>query len=114
LLRDTGNGDGMNLEEIARDLKNAREVLGTIEARTLAGVAAMLSEVAENLSRTAERLERQRPVEWMDTKQAAAYLGISPGSFANAVASEDIPKHYFTGRKPKFSRQELDAWLMRR
>jgi excisionase family DNA binding protein len=50
----------------------------------------------------------------MDTKQAAAYLGISPGSFSNAVASEDIPKHYFTGRKPKFSRQELDAWLMKR
>ena len=54
LLPDTGNGDGMNLEEIARDLKNAREVLGTIEARTLAGVAAMLSEIAEKLSRTAE------------------------------------------------------------
>ena len=105
----------MNLEEVARDLKSAREVLDAVEARrTLAGVAAVLSEVAENLSRTAERLERQRPVEWMDTKQAAAYLGISPGSFANAVASEDIPKHYFTGRKPKFSRQELDAWLMRR
>jgi excisionase family DNA binding protein len=80
----------------------------------MVGVAAILSEVAENLSRTAERLEHQRPVEWMDTNQAAAYLGISPGSFANAVASEDIPKHYFTGRKPKFSRQELDAWLMGR
>jgi excisionase family DNA binding protein len=114
LLQDTGNGDGMNLEEVARDLKNAREILEAVEAKTLAGVAAVLSEVAENLSRTAERLERQRPVEWMDTNQAATYLGISPGSFANAVASEDIPKHYFTGRKPKFSRQELDAWLMRR
>ena len=112
MLRDTGDEDGMNLEEVARDLKNAREVLGTIEARTLVGVAAILSEVAENLSRTAQRLER--PVEWMDTNQAAAYLGISPGSFANAVASEGIPKHYFTDRKPKFSRQELDAWLMRR
>jgi hypothetical protein len=32
LLRDTGNGDGMNLEEVARDLKNAREVLGAVEA----------------------------------------------------------------------------------
>jgi excisionase family DNA binding protein len=114
LLRDTGDEDGMNLEEVARDLKNARVVLGTIEARTLVGVAAILSEVTENLSRTAQRLERQRLVEWMDTNQAAAYLGISPGSFANAVASEGIPKHYFTGRKPKFSRQELDAWLMRR
>ena len=54
MLRDTGNGDGMNLvEEVARDL-NAREILGDTETRTLAGVAAMLSEVAENLSRTAE------------------------------------------------------------
>jgi excisionase family DNA binding protein len=88
--------------------------LEAVEARTLAGVAAMLSEIAENLSRTAERLERQRPVEWMDTDQAAAYLGISPGSFANAVGSEGIPKHYFTGRKLKFSCQELDAWLMGR
>jgi hypothetical protein len=54
LLQDTGNGDGMNLEEVASDLKNAREVLGAVETKTLAGVAAMLSEVAENLSRTAE------------------------------------------------------------
>ena len=114
MLRDTGNEDGMHLEEVARDLKNAREILEAVETRTLAGVAAMLSEVAENLSRTAERLERQRPVEWMDTNQAAAYLGISPGSFANAVASQNIPRHYFTGRKPKFSRQELDAWLIGR
>jgi hypothetical protein len=57
----------MHLEEVARDLKNAREILEAVEARTLAGVAAVLSEIAENLSRTAERLERQRPVEWMDT-----------------------------------------------
>jgi hypothetical protein len=32
LLRYTGNGYGMNLEEIACDLKNAREVLGAVEA----------------------------------------------------------------------------------
>jgi hypothetical protein len=53
VLRDTGNEDGMNLEEVARDL-NTREVLVAVEARTLAGVAVMLSEVAENLSRTTE------------------------------------------------------------
>ena len=28
LLRDTGNGDDMNLEEVTGDLKNAREILG--------------------------------------------------------------------------------------
>jgi hypothetical protein len=44
----------MNLEEVTRNPKNTREVLGAVETRTLAGVAAMLSEVAENLSRTAE------------------------------------------------------------
>jgi hypothetical protein len=32
LLRAPGNGDGMNLGEVARDLKNAREVLGAVEA----------------------------------------------------------------------------------
>lgn len=53
VLRDMGNGDGVNLKEVARELKNARELLRAVEARTLVGVAAMLSEIAENLSRTA-------------------------------------------------------------
>ena len=45
-----GNGDGMNLEEVAHNPKNAREVLAAVETRTLARVATMFSEVAENLS----------------------------------------------------------------
>jgi hypothetical protein len=44
----------MYLEEVTRDFKNVREVLGAVEARNLAGVAAMLCEIAENLARTAE------------------------------------------------------------
>jgi hypothetical protein len=43
----------MNLEEVARDL-NAREALAAVETRTLVRVAAMLSEIVENLSPTAE------------------------------------------------------------
>ena len=43
-------------------------------------------------------------------RRGSAYLSISIGSFANAVASEGIPKHYFTELKPKFSRQELDPY----
>ena len=56
LLKDfrMGNGDSMNPEEVICDLKNVREVLRAVETRNLAGVAAMLCEVAENLSRTAE------------------------------------------------------------
>ena len=43
----------MKFEKAARNL-DAREVLEAVETRTLAGVAAMLSEIAENLSRTTE------------------------------------------------------------
>ena len=114
MLRDTGNGDGMNLEEVARDLKNTREVLGAVEARTLAGVAAMLSEIAENLSRTAERLEKMAPQEWMGSEEAAAYLGKSRHAFQKAVTQEAIPRHYLTGRRPLFNRRELDEWLLSR
>ena len=114
LLRDTGNGDGMNLEEVARDLKNARKVLGAVEARTLAGVAEMLSEVTVNLSRTAERLEKMAPQEWMGPDEAAAYLGKSRHAFQKAVAQESVPRHYLTGRRPLYNRRELDDWLLSR
>ena len=104
----------MNLEEVARDLKNAREVLEAVEARTLAGVAAMLSEIAENLSRTAERLEKMAPQEWMGPDEAATYLGKSQNAFQKAVAQEGVPRHYLTGRRPLYNRRELDDWLLSR
>jgi hypothetical protein len=97
-----------------RLLQDQREALQTFETTALAGIAAQLAQATEHLVATAERLERMQPVEWMDLDQAAVHVGISPGSFANTVTSEGIPKHYFTDRKPKFSRQELDAWLMAR
>ena len=114
LLRDTGYEDDMKLEEVARDIKNAREILETLEARTLAGVAAMLSKAADTLSRTADRLEKMAPQEWMGLEEAANYLGKSKHAFQKAVAQEDVPRHYLTGRRPLFSRRELDEWLLSR
>jgi excisionase family DNA binding protein len=114
VLRETVNGEGRNLREVARDLKEAKEVLGAIEARTLAGVAATLSEAADSLSRTAERLERMGLQEWMGPDEAAAYLGRSKHAFQKAVAHEGVPKHYLTGRRPLFNRRELDEWLLNR
>jgi acyl-CoA reductase-like NAD-dependent aldehyde dehydrogenase len=114
LLRDTGNGDGMNLEEVARDLKNAREILEAVEARTLAGVAAMLSKAADTLSHTADRLEKMAPQEWMGLEEAANHLGKSKHAFQKIVAQEDVPRHYLTGRRPLFNRRELDEWLLSR
>lgn len=43
----------MNLEDVVHNL-SARQVLGAVETRALAGVAAVLSKIAENLSHTAE------------------------------------------------------------
>jgi len=45
----------------------------------------MLSEVTENLSRTAERLEKMAPQEWMGPDEAAVYLGKSQNAFQKAV-----------------------------
>ena len=114
MLRETSNGDDGNLEEVARDLKEARAALGAIEAQTLAGVAATLSGAADSLSRTAERLEKMAPQEWMGPEEAAAYLGKSIHAFQKAVAQESVPRHYLTGRRPLFNRRELDDWLLGR
>ena len=114
MLRDTGNEDGMNLEKVARDLKTAREILEAVEARTLVGVAAMLSKAADNLSHTADRLEKMVPQEWMGPEEAAAYLGKSRHAFQKAVAQEGVPRHFLTGRRPLFNRRELDEWLLSR
>ena len=114
MLRDTGYEDDMKLEEVARDIKNAREILETLEARTLAGVAAMLSKAADTLSRTADRLEKMAPQEWMGLEEAANYLGKSKHAFQKAVVQENVRRHYLTGRRPLFNRQELDEWLLSR
>ena len=114
LLRDTDNEDGMNLEEVARDIKNSREILEAVETRTLAGVAAMLSKAADTLSHTADRLEKMAPQEWMGPEEAAAYLGKSRHAFQKAVAQEGVPRHFLTSRRPLFNRRELDEWLLSR
>ena len=114
MLRETGNGKVGNLGEVVSDLKEARVALEAIEAQALAGVAATLSGVADSLSHTAERLERMAPQEWMGPEEAAAYLGKSRDAFQKAVAQEDVPRHYLTGRRPLFNRRELDEWLLSR
>jgi excisionase family DNA binding protein len=47
----------------------------------------------------------------MDSKQAAAYLGISPSSLWKLTAARDIPfEQDKPGGKCWFKRSELDAW----
>ncbi len=95
-------------------LTEAREALRGFETTALAGVAQTLSGVAESLSETAERIESSRPAMWMDSEQAAAYLGKTRHAFNKILAETDLPRHYLTPRSPLFNRREIDEWLMGR
>ncbi len=103
------------LSETVGKLEEVRRVLEGVEAAALSGVAMVLIEAAESLSRTAKHLADTRPAEWMTAEQAAAYLGFkSVQAFEKVVAREGVPRHYVSGRRPLYNRAELDAWLMGR
>jgi hypothetical protein len=53
--------------------------------------------------------------EWMTPDQAARHLNFtSTKAFQEVVAKESVPKHYLSDRLPRYSRSELDEWLMDR
>ena len=81
----------------------------------LSGIALALTEAAENLSRTTKELTYIQASEWMTAEQAARHLGCeSVKAFEKIASREVIPKHYLSARAPRYSRTELDAWLLGR
>lgn len=103
------------LSETVGKLEEVRRALVGVEATALSGVAMVLIEASESLSRTAKHLADTRPAEWMTAEQAAAYLGFkSVQAFEKVVSREGVPRHYVSGRKPLYNRAELDDWLMGR
>lgn len=106
-------GGAENLADVARSMREAKDVPSAVETRTLVGGAGVLSETAESLARTAERLEALRSVEWMDAEQLAAYLADRSRDSFDKVAPS-LPKHYLTERRPLYNRREIDEWLMSR
>ena len=88
--------------------------LRAFEGTALTQIAAMLSEAAESLVRTARELKELAPSEWMTADEAAAYLKRTSKAFEKIVSQGEIPKHYLTERGILFSRKELDEWLMGR
>ena len=103
------------LSENIRELEEAKRILEDVEVKALSGVALALTEAAESLSRTAKELTDIQATEWMTAKQAARHLGCqSAKAFEKIAAREGIPKHYLSTRAPRYSRAELDAWLMNR
>lgn len=64
----------------------------------------------------AQRL--QPPTEakrWMNTREAAAYLGRTPNALHKLTSAREIPFHQDThGGRMTFDREELDHWMASR
>jgi hypothetical protein len=101
--------------QTARTLSEVKDALQRFETTALGDVAATLAEVAESLARTARELHMMSCEEWMTPDQAARHLNCtSTKAFQEIVAKERVPRHYLSDRLPRYSRSELDEWLMDR
>jgi excisionase family DNA binding protein len=75
----------------------------------------LIGQLAEFVAdRVAARLaepQRQRADEWMDSRRAAAYLGIGRDSLRRLAAERSIPTEQAgVGCKLYFRRSDLDSW----
>lgn len=52
----------------------------------------------------------EQPPEWLDADQAAAFLGLKKSTVYKKVMLGELP-HYKTGKKLKFKRSELEAYI---
>ncbi len=101
--------------EMVQVLTEVEDLLRSYETTALADVAKMLAEVAESLARTARELHLMNREEWMTPDQASRHLNCtSPKAFQEIVTKESVPRHYLSERLPRYSRSELDKWLMDR
>jgi excisionase family DNA binding protein len=67
-------------------------------------------------AKVAARLAAPQPEavdEWLDTRDAAAYLGIHRDSVRRLAAERAIPSEQAAGCKLFFRRSDLDAWRRR-
>jgi predicted DNA-binding transcriptional regulator AlpA len=51
---------------------------------------------------------------WLDSEQAAEYLGVSRARIHNLVSQEALPRHGGKSHKLLFRRVDLDAYVDRR
>lgn len=114
MLRDVSEKP-TDLAAAARALGQARDALAGFENTALAAVAESLACTTEGLERVTRRLEERQPEEWFTPERAARYMGMpSVGAWERVVSKEGVPKHYLSDRVPRYSRRELDAWVLSR
>jgi|GEM_PF-2363246 len=103
-----------SLTALFHEIRDARAVLDGLEARALAGVAETLTQAADSLAQTAERLEALNPDDLMDAEECAVFLRKSRKALDHLLAATDIPRHYITERGILFSRKEVYEWVLDR
>ena len=101
---------------VAEDLRQTRDVLASVEDRAAAAAMRVVLESVDRLSEVVERLYRMQASEWMDSEQAAAYLGAnkSAEAFEKMALKEGVPRHHLSPRLIVYNRSELDGWLLSR
>ena len=107
-------GDLSGLAASAREVADLREAVDVLEARALAEIAGAMAVTLERIAGVVERLERMQPAEWMNSKQAAAYLGKTDDAFEKLVAAGEIPRHRLGERGYLYNRAEIDESIMER
>lgn len=50
---------------------------------------------------------------WLDSKEAAAYLGLARSTLHDLVSDGKLPRHGEPGTKLRFRREDLDAYATR-
>jgi hypothetical protein len=103
-----------SLAALSYEIRDARAVLDGLEARALAGVAQTLTQAADSLAQTAERLEALNPDELMDADECAVFLRKTRKAFDHLLATTDLPRHYVTERGILFSRRKVYEWVLDR
>lgn len=68
--------------------------------------------IINEVSRLAQAMADGR--EWMDYKQAAAYLGYSEPVFKALASKGEIPRHRFSVGGWRYHAPELTEWLLQR
>src|SRR5215216_2237373 len=80
-----------SLAALSHEIRNTRAVLDYLEARALAGVAETLTQAADSLAQTAERLEALNPDDLMDAEECAVFLRKTRKAFDHLLATADLP-----------------------
>lgn len=74
------------------------------------GKEAVLKTIDHSSIQESDSLCRITSKEWMDSKEAAAYLSLSAGALRNLTSNGKIPYYKFFARN-RYNKSELDIFL---